>query len=205
MRPLFPNRSGADPVRHAANQGEGAPEGKPSTNRFSRHSGVGGVLSDLVALARPSVMTYERRLSNVPGKTHAQKKLTRFADRIDTLPRARRWDAFNEVRNQVGNARPAAFGPIPSDGLPMRLRTKPLTALASRIGSLPEPATRGGAFKQVRDAYRDLIKFASNSTGTDRMQMQNELPELRKALESAINHLPEDARPEALESLNAIG
>lgn len=149
-------------------------------------------------------MTYERRLSNVPGKAYAQKKLTRFAVQLDTLPRSRRWDAFNEVLNQIvgETSDDAAYGPIPYSGLPMPLRTKPLTALASQIGSLPEPARRVSAFNDaLLKAYRDLTAFASNSTGTTRKQMEEERPELHKALASAIIHLPEDARAKPLTAL----
>lgn len=209
MRPHFSRGSGADHIRHAANSGEDASDGKSSTNRFSRHSGAGGVLSDLVALVRPSVVTYERRLNNVPGQANGQKKLTRFADRLDALPRSWRWDSFNKVLNQiVGDTGHSNYGsvsfPVPLGGLPMPLRTTPLTALASRIGSLPEPARQVSAFDEVLTAYSDLNTFATNSTGLTRSQMQEELPELRKALESAISHLPEDARLQKRESLDAI-
>lgn len=205
MRPSFLNRFGADHVRHATNAAGDAGEATSSTNRFSQRSGVIGVLGDLAARARPSVVTYDRRLSQVPTLIwRNEAELTRLAGLLDKLPRSRRGPAFYGVLKQiVGDTRRDEPRIYALSGLPFEMRPNPLAALASQIGSLPDPAARVGAFNGVLQAYGHMVDFNKDYPHTS-LNLE-ELADLRTAVVSAIDDLPEDARPQALESLNAIG
>lgn len=210
MRPSFLSKFGADHARHATNAAGDAGEATSSTSRFSQRSGVIGVLGDLAARARPSVVTYDRRLAQVPIRSQVasvtwrdDEELTRLAMLLDKLPRSRRGPAFYQVLKQiVGDTRRDRTLIYALSGLSFEVRPNPLAALASRIGSLPDPAARVGAFNGLLKAYAHVVDFNKDYPGSS-LNLE-ELADLRVEVASAIADLPENARQQALNSLTAI-
>ncbi|CAN7249877.1 hypothetical protein LJR230_000928 [Trinickia sp. LjRoot230] len=169
-----------------------------------------GSVGDLASKLRPSTITYSRRLNQVSTERWGPargEELTRLAVLLDKLPRPKRLPAFNDILDKIiGDIHRDQFGIRAYSGLPFEVRPIPLAALAFRIGSLPDPATRVSAFNDVTEGYRQLTEFVSQNRNRKIGTSLNpqHLAMLRETLASAVDHLPEDARPSALESLDAI-